>query len=266
MTMTELAQPVPEAAARIVPTGGIGIARDRLRVRAVYGERFRHATSVVNRMMPEIRRLRDGGPRADRVSVLADLAAVHLYLTGEWAWLDETLPRGTVGEHLPLARCVASGLRRLRSYRGPVAVRGDAGTAVDWYRGRRVVTERGFWAASAVPAAAAAQAAHAHTDGPGFLVWSLTGRRTGPVDPYRPDRVVFLPGTRFKVLRVDGGCEPFVLMREMFPQEPVWDAGAGRGSWLDESTAAELQRLPPGGVSRFGGPVDRPPGVIVTGR
>ncbi|MFD9391155.1 hypothetical protein ACFWBB_10605 [Streptomyces sp. NPDC060000] len=235
-------QPKPSAVARVVHTGGIGIARDRLRVRSGYGDRYRGALAVAARALPASR-----GPRTgrhdDRFRVLADLAAVHLYLTGGWAELDDALPRGTAGAHLPLARCVASGLHRLRSYRGPAVARARVdGPAADWYRENRFVTERGFWTASASTAAL-------REGGPGFVVWSLTGRRTATVDPYADDRLAFLPGTRFKVLRVTEGRWPTVLMRELFAEEPGTGpdrpGGSGRGHtpWLDETTLSELERV-----------------------
>ncbi|MGW3652235.1 hypothetical protein [Streptomyces sp. NPDC000878] len=263
------AQPVPSAAARIVPTGGIGIAKDRLRVWSRYGQRFRGAMTVVEqawaeRELTERQRSR-GRMRNDRVGTLADLAAVQLYLTGEWAWLDEALPEGEAGAHLPLSRCVASGLRRLPSYRGPAVVRGGAvGAVTDWYRDHRFVTESGFWTASSSPAAL-------REGGPGFLVWSLTARRTAVVAPYGPDRLVFLPGTRFKVLRVTELPRPVVLMRELFPEEAD-SPDEGGISWLDRSTVEELDRVvsalraaagpsvpPPVGIA---GPRGRLPGLI----
>lgn len=270
-------QPVRSAAARIVPTGGIGIARDRLRLWSRYGDRFRGAMAAAEQLVPERQDLQGRHQgirdrmRNDRVRIRADLAAVHLYLTGEWAWLDEALPEGEAGAHLPLARCVASGLRRLRSYRGPAVVRsGAVGAVTDWYRDNRFVTESGFWTASA-------SAAALREGGPGFLVWSLTARRTAVVAPHAPDRLVFLPGTRFKVLRVTERPRPVVLMREMFPEEQTEDRPGDRGggtSWLDESTVEELDRavralrtaaqpLVPEPVG-IAGPRGRLPGLIVT--
>ncbi|MGW4995857.1 hypothetical protein ACWEQ3_51425 [Streptomyces mirabilis] len=196
----------------------------------------------------------------------ADLAAVHLYLTEEWEWLDEAVLGGTAGAHLPLARCVASGLRRLPSYRGPAIVRTTAvGMATDWYQENRFVVDQGFWTASASAAALS-------EGGPGFLVWSLTGRRTETVDPFAPGRLVFLPGTRFKVLRVTEGRQPVVLMRELFPPEQA--ARGPRGSagdeteWLDESTVAELERAaePSGQIADAMRPRGRLPGLVVTAK
>ncbi|WP_327249932.1 hypothetical protein [Streptomyces sp. NBC_01320] len=263
-------QPVPRALARIVPTGGRGIARDRLQLWSLYGRRFRQTVSDMARALPEVRSPQGRRPD-DRLAVLADLAAVHLHLAEEWAWLDAALLNGTPGAHLPLARCVASGLRRLPAYRGPAIVRTSMSASLtDWYRENRVVVDQGFWSATASAVAVS-------EGGPGFLVWSLTGRRTGAVDPYTPERLVFLPGTRFKVLQVFEEQRPVVLMREMFPQEPYEhrraDSGSGHGEWLDESTVAEMHRAavelhraaagPSVRPVELMGPRGRPPGLIV---
>ncbi|MFI1400647.1 hypothetical protein [Streptomyces sp. NPDC020681] len=259
-------QSAPSAAARIVPTGGRGIARDRLRVAAAYGERYRLARDAATRALAEASKPRDGF-RDDRVSVVADLAAVYLYLTGEWAWLDEGMSGGTPGPHLPLARCVASGLRRLPLFRGPAIVRTSADEPVaEWYGEKRFVTERSFWGASAPVGG---------IGGPGFLVWSLTARSTAALDASVPDRVVFMPGTRFKVLRVTDGGQPLVLMRELFPPELAQDDPSGSNgsgtAWLDESTRAELERAVTGpraatepyvlASADMVGPRARPPGL-----
>ncbi|MFC4469382.1 hypothetical protein ACFPH6_33550 [Streptomyces xiangluensis] len=262
-------QPVPNAA-RIIPTGGRGIAWDRLRLWRTYGDRYRKAMASAEEALT--RSLGPtGGIRHNRVDVLADLAAVHLYLTEEWEKLDEALSEGTVGGHLSLARCLASGLRRLASYRGPATVgTSTVGAVTDWYRENRFVTEQGFWTASA-------SAAALREGGPGFVVWSLTARRTAAVAPHAPEQLIFLPGTRFKVLRVIDGRQPLVLMREMFPPEPAGhqpdDASRDGATWLDESTLADLESMTADSpaanpfmsvTSIVTGPRQRPPGLIVT--
>ncbi|MDH6218666.1 hypothetical protein M2283_006000 [Streptomyces pseudovenezuelae] len=265
-------QPLPRAAARIIPTGGRGIARDRVRLWSEYGRRYRRTMSAMARAVEEARSPGGSHPDDDGVNIvddgvraLADLAAVHLYVAEEWAWLDPAQLEGTLGAHLPLARCVASGLRRLPAYQGPAKVRIDvADSVVRWYRDHPIVVDQGFW--SAMTSAAAVSAG-----GPGYLVWSLTGRRTDAVDPYTPERVVFLPGTRFKVLQVLGGLRPVVLMREMFPQEPAVHrpgrAGSRHSEWLDASTVAELKGVsaePSGSVpAESRGPCGRPPGLVM---
>lgn len=249
-------QPVPSAAARIAPTAGRGIARERLRLLSMYGERYRQSMAVAARALAESPR------RDDSANSFADLAAVHLYLSTEWAWLDDALLEGTVGVHLPLARCVASGLRQLPSYRGPAiaCTSADDPVVADWYRKRRFVVEQGFWTASASTALPS-------EGGPKFLVWSLTGRRTRMVDPHTTGRLVFTPGTRFKVLRVASGRHPLVLMRELFPLEPAeYPADANHTAWLDESTVAELEQAAAESATPAGadiaGPAGRPPGLI----
>ncbi|MGW1506739.1 hypothetical protein ACWCQW_51520 [Streptomyces mirabilis] len=197
----------------------------------MYGERYRQAMSVAAGPLSK------SPHRDDGVNSLVDLAAVHLYLTTEWAWLDDAVLEGTVGVHLPLARCVASGLRRLPSYRGPaIACTSAVEPVANWYHGNQFVTEHGFWTASTSTAAPS-------EDGPKFLVWSLTGRRTRMIDPHTPERLVFTPGTRFKVLRVTERQHPLVLMRELFPLElPAHPTSGSHTTWLDESTVAELER------------------------
>ncbi|MFJ2008719.1 hypothetical protein [Streptomyces chartreusis] len=214
----------------------------------------------------------DGIPRELRalsmnpVGILADLTAVHLYLSDEWKWLDEAVIGGRNGPHLPLARCVAAGLRRLPPYRGPVIARtGLVDVATDWYRENSIVIDRAFWTASAAPSALA-------EGGPGFLVWSLTGRWTKEIDPDTSARVVFSPGTGFKVLQVTGGPHPLVLMRELLPPELAAHRFASRPShqtkWLDESTVENLmqaiEKSARDGSAKSEGQPGRCPGLIFT--
>ncbi|MFE5023402.1 hypothetical protein ACFRAO_08825 [Streptomyces sp. NPDC056656] len=257
-------QPAPRAAARIVSTGGRGIARDRLRLWSQYGERFRRTMSDMGAALPKESTSWDGR-RVDDIGALADLASVHLYLAAEWAWLDSMLHEGKPGTHMPLARCVASGLRRLPAYKGPAIVRtGVAGSLVRWYRDNPIVVDQGFWSATSSSAGLGA-------GGPGYLVWSLTGRRTDAVDPYTLERLVFVPGTRFKVVKVLDGRRPLVLMREMFPQEPAEyppaSPAARNAEWLDRTTVRELTQATdrPSRVisNELVGPRNRPPGLIV---
>ncbi|MDH6625669.1 hypothetical protein M2271_003480 [Streptomyces sp. LBL] len=194
------------------------------------------------------------------------MAAVYLYLDREWEWLDPAILEGTVGAHLPLARCAASGLRRLPSYRGPAIVHtSSVGMVADWYRENQFVVDHGFWTASTSASALS-------EGGPGFLVWSLTGRLTRAVDPYAPGRLVFSPRTRFKVLQVNAGRQPRVLMRELFPLEPSEHpvgSGGEHTEWLDEGTVTELERAAAESSGRdavdiITGPRERLPGMIVT--
>ena len=257
-------QPAPPTAAHMVSKSQRGLALDRLLLRSLYGKRVSAAASAIAREAPELHSAQAHGPAA-WVGAVTDLAAVRLYLSEEWARLDAELIQGVRGAYASFARCVASGLRQLPSYRGPVIARAEMISEVaDWYRSHQTVVDPGFWSATASVAALA-------QGGPGYLVWSLTGRRTDAVDRYAPQRVLFLPGTRFKVLEVRGSRQPLVVLREMFPQEPAEqpaaDAGNHHGAWLDESTARELKQATAGPrcavICQSAGLRNRPPGLIV---
>jgi hypothetical protein len=69
----------------------------------------------------------------------------------------------------------------------------------------------------------------------------MTARRTALLDPHAPDRVLFLPGTAFKVLRTDeSGDRPVVLLRELSPAEAAADQDAGAAALADPAA----RRLP----------------------
>ncbi|MFD8820239.1 hypothetical protein ACFV23_54385, partial [Streptomyces sp. NPDC059627] len=121
-----------------------------------------------------------------------------------------------------MSRCVTAGLRRLPSYRGPALLHAPAGPAeLAWFHEGRVATEWAFCSAWTAPYPAA-------PDSVDFLVWSMTARRTRLVDAAFTDRVLFEPGTRFKVLRTDGdGDRPPVLLRQLSAGETGPD-GRGR--------------------------------------
>ncbi len=154
---------------------------------------------------------------------LTDLAATHLYLTGQLGPLDEAVRGARVGPHTPLARCVASGLALLPSFRGATAARAMLSDAErQWYAARELVTEWAFCRTLTSldrplnpPRGATGTRLPGNVD---VLIWSLTGRRTSLLDPGLPDQVIFLPGTSFKVLRADHD-RPGILLRELSPSE-----------------------------------------------
>ncbi|MFG3165562.1 hypothetical protein [Streptomyces sp. NPDC048200] len=207
-------QPVPRTAACALPPER-GVAQERDWVRRTYSEQYNATAGSVSRMMSESPGLR-GGSRTEAADALTELVAVRLYLSGDSRTADAAVRTATAGPHVPLARCVTAGLRRLPSYRGPALLRtrlADAERA--WYRDDRLVTEWAFCHART--------SLHAGPRGGGaadVLIWSMTARRTGALDPAVPDRVVFLPGTSFKVLRTVGDA---VLMREVSPSEIAVD-------------------------------------------
>ncbi|MEV7289508.1 hypothetical protein AB0O01_34010 [Streptomyces sp. NPDC093252] len=256
-------QPVPAAVAGTATRGAGGLARDRMRLWSQYGARYRAAMAEAAAVLAGAGRDGEGPAGLDeRVGARADLAALRLYLAEEWAWAEPALLDGGLGAHLPLTRCAAAGVRRLPAHRGAAIVRTDVPeSTAGWFMDRAVVVDHGLWSASVSTAALGA-------GGPGYAVWSLTGRVMGDIDPYTPDRLVFRPGTRFKVLDVRAGRQPLVLLREMSPHEPEQPGSGGdtRGEWLDTTTVAELRTaleqssaLTP---TAFQGPRARPPGLI----
>ncbi|MCF3964782.1 hypothetical protein [Streptomyces fuscigenes] len=207
---------MPKPAACAAP-GDREVGKERDWVRRTFSEQYNAVAGSVSRVMSESPGLR-GASRADAAEALTDLVSVKLYLSGDSGQVDRAVRSATVGPHVPLARCVASGLRRLPSYRGPALLRTFATTAErGWFREGRLVTEWGFCAARTDVGEAGA----GDTD---FLVWSMTARRTVLVDPARADQIIFVPGTSFKVLRGVDGAEsgtgrPTVLLRELLPSE-----------------------------------------------
>jgi hypothetical protein len=227
-------QPVPTARCSVVPREG-GLAKERDWLRRNLSKQYDAAASSVARILSENPGLRAGSSASDS-DVLTDLVALRLYLTGKISGLDEAVRAGQIGPHVPLARCVASGLRRLPSYRGPVRTRVTlTAEEVAWYGNRALVTEWSF-----LPAVVSS-----NLDLPGgaeILVWSMSARRTGLVDPSRPEQVVFQPGTSFKVLSVGTGQDgPEVRLRELTRTEVAADGTVQSMPALDEFAAAALE-------------------------
>ncbi|WP_189234445.1 hypothetical protein [Streptomyces flaveolus] len=215
--------------------GSRAMARDRQRLWHTAGEPYRRAVAdLVRNGLPGVRGL-DADLPYERLCAAADLAAVRLCLA-RWEPGAQRDPRddGTP-DRRALARCVTSGLRRLLPYQGAAAAPDEA---LDRYRENRSFTEEGLWAVST--------AAGLGPDG-GVLVHSLTGRHTAPLDPRSPHRLLFLPGTRFRVLRVTSGDRPVALVRELRPDEPAVyahpDAAPPGVAARDEDAAAALDRM-----------------------
>ncbi|MEU6461548.1 hypothetical protein [Streptomyces sp. NPDC046976] len=207
-------QPTPKASACAVPPER-GTEKERDWVRRTLSTQYNAVAGTVSRVMSESPGLR-GGARGEAADALTDLVAVRLFLSGDGAQVNAAVRAAAVGPHVPLARCVAAGLRRLPSYRGAALLRARASAAERaWFREGRLVTEWAFCMAYGAPR----PGPHDATD---FLIWSITARRTNLIDPAEPDRVVFLPGTTFKVLRPAEGEGP-VLLRELSPSEIASD-------------------------------------------
>ncbi|MFF2428105.1 hypothetical protein [Streptomyces mirabilis] len=259
-------QPVPRAAACALPPER-GIAQEREWLRRTLSEQYNAVAGSVSRVMSESPGLR-GGSRTEVADALTELVAVRLYLSGDSRQADAVVREATAGPHVPLARCVTAGLRRLPSYRGPALLRTRLGEAERaWYREGRLATEWAFCHART--------SLHPGPSGSGatdVLIWSMTARRTSSLDPAVPDRVLFLPGTAFKVLRTEGSV---VLMRELSPSETAHGGRNGQGGQrdvpakLDEIAVKGLEKildaLERTGTDAAAGSAD-PPGLIVTPR
>ncbi|TDT97826.1 hypothetical protein EDD99_6019 [Streptomyces sp. 846.5] len=227
-------QPVPNASASTVPPER-GLDQERDWVRRTFSRQYHAIAGSVSRVMSESPGLRDGSRTG--ADALTDLVAVRLYLSGDSAEVDAAVRGGAIGPHVPLARCIASGLRRLPSYRGAALLRARLNPAErDWYQEGRLVTEWAFCTASTDPQ----PVPDGTTD---VLLWSMTARRTSLLDPGAPGRVIFLPGTTFKVLRAEADSKrPLVLLREVAPAEA---AGAGEDTGrapLDDLALEVLER------------------------
>ena len=259
-------QPVPKGAACAVPPAR-GIDKEREWVRRTFSSQYNAIAGTVSRVMSESPGLR-GVSRAVAADALTDLVAVRLYLSGESAAVDAAVRGATVGSHVPLARCVASGLRRLPSFRGTALLRARISpTERAWYREGRLATEWAFCTART-------EGHPAPQGGTDFLIWSMTARRTNLLDPTVPDRVLFLPGTAFKVLRAagDDGDRPLVLLRELSASEIAEDGRVDvQRVPLDEIALESLERSiasailddGPRAADGTAAPVAAPPGLLL---
>jgi hypothetical protein len=226
-------QPVPAPAASLAPPAR-GLAKEREWLRRTLGPEYDAAASAMTRVLSQEPGLR--GPRESAADALADLAAVKLYLSGHAQQVDQGARTGQVGPHVPFGRCVAAGLRRLPSHRGPAMLRAALGDAEwQWYGARSLVTEWAF-----CPAVAAGGWRLPGTVD--FMIWSVTARRTELVDPAGGRQVIFLPGTRFRVLRVRSGQRREVLLREIAPAEIGADGRVEVMGPLDELAVAGLDK------------------------
>lgn len=225
-------QPVPEVAL-LGAKGGLDEARAWLR--EAWREQFDAETPFVTRVLAANAKLAAGGPAA-----LTDAVALRLYLAGRTG-IDTGLRTGTGDVHF--GRCVAAGLERLPGYRGATVTALDV-TAPQWeFLGARpVLAEWGFLNVLTAPCAAQG----GDTD---LLVWSMTGRKTAPLEPEDDGvdgRLVFLPGTRFKVLAVTepgDGVRGRIVLRELSPTEIDAEGRvAPNRASLDEFAKISLER------------------------
>jgi hypothetical protein len=184
-----------------------------------------------------------GALSTSSVEVLTDAVAVQLYLSAKGTAIDAGLRSGVNGPHVPIARCVVAGLSRLPSHRGPATfVTSLSSSATTLYRTQKVLTEWGFLNTLTQPSSTL----DGDTD---VLVWSITARRTKLLEPAEAgveNRVLFVPGTSFKVLELRepaDGARGLVLLRELTASE-VDETGkvASDRISLDELALVSLRR------------------------
>ncbi|WP_285631764.1 hypothetical protein [Lentzea sp. NBRC 102530] len=145
----------------------------------------------------EFRRIHNSSPEDDAD---LDALALRLYLDGRAPGLDTDLRRGASGPHVAFARCAAAALARLAPHRGPAVARcTPSASEWDFCAPGTELTERGFLSLGA----------DSHPMS-GLAVWSMSGRRIG-------DRVVFAPGTSFRVLGLRE--RGLLLLRELAAAE-----------------------------------------------
>ncbi|MEV0327418.1 hypothetical protein AB0H63_13355 [Micromonospora echinospora] len=223
------ATPPPDAQGLPTPTG---LDAERSWLRQRFSQEFDVAASSISRLLAEHPRLHTGD------GSLVDTVAVRLYLSSPGEAVDRALRSGSAGDAVSFARCVAAGVARLPSHRGAACLSATlSGDDLREIAARETLTDWGFTHALTEPP----------TNVPGnvdVLLWSMTARRTRllePEDDHRAaGRVLFLPGTRFKVLETaqPGRDHPGrLLLRELAAEEPV----RGRGPFDDLALTSLLR-------------------------
>lgn len=268
-------QPTPvTAASALLPARGIDEERGWLRrtLGPEYGTQANSVARVLS-MHPGFQGPQKSSSPDAATDALTDAVAVRLHLAAHGAAIDLALRTATVGPHVPFGRCVVSGLGKLPSHRGPTVFRAEpTPQQLRLYRERNLVTEWGFVHALTAPCAR-------QTGSTDVLIWSMTARRTRLLESDEcrtEDRVLFLPGTSFKVLRVrppTATARGQILLRELAAGEIGADGRVEAGPVpLDELSTSSLEgqleqwtatepppRVPEAATDRFGAL----PGLIV---
>ncbi|WJK43736.1 hypothetical protein O7608_15775 [Solwaraspora sp. WMMA2056] len=235
-------QPVAGAdSAALLPRRGI--TEERAWLRRSLSRDFDVMASSVSRIMSEHPGMKSAGAGTPD-DVLVDSVAARLFLTARGVGVDAGLRTGVNGPHVPFARCAVSGLSRLPSFRGSTVARLSP-LAEEWamYRERNLVSDWSFVTMLTAPCAAQV----GDTD---LLIWSMTARRTALLEPegddHVDDRVVFLPGTHFKILELrepDGGRRGSILLRELGTNEVDEDGRVDPNRLsLDELAVTSMRR------------------------
>ncbi|TDV42155.1 hypothetical protein [Actinophytocola oryzae] len=210
------------------PLSEEGMTQTRARVRESWPKEFGPKADPVREIVAAHPKLAAGAPE--------DALALHLYLTDQT--MNKALRDGRKGPYVDLARCAVTALRALPQHRGgTVATLTPTAAQWDFYRHNTIVTEPAFHSMLTAPPAPGEGEAD-------LLVWSMTARRTAPLDATVADRVVFPPGTRFKVLELTDGERPMLLLRELSPAEIFADGTVDETRHsLDQLATTSLRRF-----------------------
>lgn len=206
----------------VVPTDHRSTEAERDALRRMLGERYGQHAAVACRHIVS----RPDDPEAFE-AVVTDLAAVSACLQQDEEILVEAMRSGKLGRLWPYAASVVSGLRRLPAHQGVTVCWGEEHR----YRTGDVLVEHGLLSSVAGPVVP--------VDGRvEFLLWSVTGRRVSVVDSFGTlvqERVVFAPGTAFKVLAV-------VEAEESAPMQVMAQEVVGRHHELPPGVLGALER------------------------
>ncbi|MFF8908852.1 hypothetical protein [Streptomyces olivaceoviridis] len=153
-------------------------------------------------------------PRDQSDAAIAELVAVHVYMTAvDDAQLRAALADGDEQSRI-LLRCLRSGARRLPSYRG--AAMSTAGELVQRLTPDAVGEE---WEGTVPVRAVSVGRTYPDPAADHLLIWSVTGRRTGTRADDDAQDVLFARESRFRVLGVvRHGPATVGLLQEM-PQQ-----------------------------------------------
>ncbi|MEU7479764.1 hypothetical protein AB0A63_27495 [Lentzea sp. NPDC042327] len=217
---------------------------ERDAVRRALGERYGAHAATVCRLLAQ-RPDAEEDPAAFEAMV-TDLTALLACVSQDEEMVVETLRMGRLGRLRPYVACIVSGLNRLPVHNGVATVWGVTGpTGPRRYRSGDVLVEHGLLDAVANPVQRVEGAVE-------YLLWSVTGRRVEVADRVAvatEERVVFPPGTTFRVLAVseaEGEHPMQVLLQEVAGPAADQEIANLRPSVLSrlERAAANLRVLP----------------------
>lgn len=217
---------------------------ERDTVRRALGERYSVHAATVCRLLAQ-RPDAEEDPAAFEAMV-TDLTALLACVSQDEEMVVDTLRMGRLGRLRPYVACIVSGLNRLPVHNGVATVWGVTGpTGPRRYRSGDVLVEHGLLDAIANPA----KRIEGVTE---YLLWSVTGRRVEVADRVAvatEERVIFAPGTPFRVLAVaeaEGDHPQQVLLQEMAGAAADQEIAGLRPSVLSqlERAAANLRVLP----------------------